>query len=138
MPHYVKKALLRFKHLRKKKPTHSPAPYDPPKYGEKTQCAPVEESNEQLSEAEIKLLQEVVGVFLYYARALDNTMLVSTNNLASAQTKGTSKTLEAREHLLDYAATHPIAKLRYHASGMILHIHSDGSYLSVSKIRSRS
>ena len=75
------------------------------------QYAPVEETTEQLSDAEIKLLQEVVGVFLYYARALDNTMLVSTNNLASAQTKGTSKTLEAREHLLDYAATHPIAKL---------------------------
>ena len=86
---------MRFKHLRRKKPTHSPAPYDPPEYGAKTQCAPVEETTEQLSDAEIKLLQEV-GVFLCHARALDNTMLVSTNDLTSAQTKETNKTLEAR------------------------------------------
>ena len=129
---------MRFKHLRKKKPTHSPAPYEPPEYGDKTQHAPIDESKEQLSDAEIKLLQEVVGVFLHYAKAIDNTMLVSTNNLASAQTKGTSTTLEAREHLLDYAAMCPFSKLRCHASGMTLHIHSDGSYLSVSNSRSRA
>jgi hypothetical protein len=39
--------------------------------------------------------------------------------------------------MLDYLATHPDATIRYHASGMILHIHSDVSYLSVSKSRSR-
>jgi hypothetical protein len=39
--------------------------------------------------------------------------------------------------LLDYLATHPDATIRYHASDMILHIHSDASYLSVSNARSR-
>jgi hypothetical protein len=34
-------------------------------------------------------------------------------------------------------AVHPDATIRYHASGMILHIHSDVSYLSVSNARSR-
>jgi hypothetical protein len=34
--------------------------------------------------------------------------------------------------LLDYLATHPDATIRYHASDMILHIHSDASYISVS------
>jgi hypothetical protein len=34
--------------------------------------------------------------------------------------------------MLDYLATHPDATIRYHASDMILHIHSDASYLSVS------
>jgi hypothetical protein len=38
---------------------------------------------------------------------------------------------------LDYLATHPDATIRYHASDMILHIHSDASYLSVSNARSR-
>jgi hypothetical protein len=33
--------------------------------------------------------------------------------------------------------THPDATIRYHASDMILHIHSDASYLSVSHARSR-
>jgi hypothetical protein len=40
--------------------------------------------------------------------------------------------------LLDYCATHPDTTLRYHASGMILWIHSDASYLSASKARSRA
>jgi hypothetical protein len=39
--------------------------------------------------------------------------------------------------MLDYLATHPQATIRYHASDMILHIHSDVSYLSVSNARSR-
>jgi hypothetical protein len=38
---------------------------------------------------------------------------------------------------LDYLATHPGATIRYHASHMILQIHSDASYLSVSNARSR-
>jgi hypothetical protein len=39
--------------------------------------------------------------------------------------------------MLDYLATHPDATIRYHASDMILHIHSDASYLLVSNARSR-
>ena len=139
MPHYARKDLLRFKHISKKKPTHYPAPYEPPTYGVKIQYASIEESEEKLSDVEVKLLQEVVGVFLHYARAMGNTMLVSANNLSAAQTKGISATLEARAHLLDYAATHPTAKLRHHSSRMILHMRSDGSCLSVSNslIRAR-
>jgi hypothetical protein len=38
---------------------------------------------------------------------------------------------------LDYLATHPDANICFHASDMILHIHSDASYLSVSKARNR-
>jgi hypothetical protein len=38
--------------------------------------------------------------------------------------------------LLDYLATHPDATTRYHSSDMILHIHSDTSYLSFSNTRS--
>jgi hypothetical protein len=39
--------------------------------------------------------------------------------------------------MLDYLATHPDATIRYHALDMVLHIHSDASYLSVSNTRSR-
>jgi hypothetical protein len=41
-------------------------------------------------------------------------------------------------HLLDYAATHPDAILRYQRSDMVLHIHSDASYLSAPEARSRA
>jgi hypothetical protein len=47
------------------------------------------------------------------------------------------KTQAATKQLLDYLATHPDATIRYHASDMILHIHSDASYLSVSNAQSR-
>jgi hypothetical protein len=39
--------------------------------------------------------------------------------------------------MLDYLATHMDATIRYHAYDMILYIHSDASYLSVSNARSR-
>jgi hypothetical protein len=51
--------------------------------------------------------------------------------------KGDQKTQAATNQLLDYLATHPDATIRYHASDMILHIHSDASYLSVSNAHSR-
>jgi hypothetical protein len=47
------------------------------------------------------------------------------------------KTQAATNQMLDYLATHPDATIRYHASDMILHIHIDSSYLSVSNARSR-
>jgi hypothetical protein len=59
------------------------------------------------------------------------------NDIALEQTKATEKTQAATNKLLDYLATHPDATIRYHASDMILHIHSDASYLSVSNARSR-
>jgi hypothetical protein len=59
------------------------------------------------------------------------------NDIAREQTKATEKTQAATNQLLDYLATHPDATIRFNASDMILHIHSDASYLSVSNARSR-
>jgi hypothetical protein len=42
------------------------------------------------------------------------------------------------EHLLRYAACHPNASITYHASDMRLITHSDASYLSETKARSRA
>jgi hypothetical protein len=74
---------------------------------------------------------------LYYARAVDPTVLMPLNDIATEQTKATEKTQAATNQLLDYIATHPYATIRYHASDMILNIHSDAYYLSVSNARSR-
>jgi hypothetical protein len=59
------------------------------------------------------------------------------NDIDTEQTRATEKTQAATNQMLDYLATHPDATIRHHASNMILHIHSDASYLSVSKARSR-
>jgi hypothetical protein len=82
-------------------------------------------------------IQKVTGSVLYYARAVDPTVLMPLNDISTEQTKATEKTQAAKNKLLDYLATHPDATIRYHAPDMILHIHSDASYLSVSNARSR-
>ena len=58
------------------------------------------------------------------------TMLTALGSIAAQQAKGTEKTYADTIWLLNYAATHPNAKIRYTTSDMILHIHSDASYLS--------
>jgi hypothetical protein len=90
-----------------------------------------------LQPTDIKYLQQVIGALLYYARMLDNTMLVAISTLASQQSHGTQATMNALVQLLNYAATHPDASIKYYASDMILHISSDASYLSASGARSR-
>jgi hypothetical protein len=59
-------------------------------------------------------------------------VLMPLNDIATEQTKATKKTQAATNQMLDYLATHPDTTIRYHASDMILNIHSDASYLSVS------
>jgi hypothetical protein len=74
---------------------------------------------------------------LYYARSVDPTVSIPLNDITTEQTKATEKTQAATNQILDYLATHPDATIRYHASDMILHIHSDASYFSVSNAQSR-
>ena len=137
MPGYVEKALQRFTHTMPKQPVHSPHPWTQPEYGAAIQYAEPEDTSEPLDKAGIQKLQEIVGTFLFYARAVDNTMLVALGTVAAAQTHGTAKTMDAIIQLLNYAATHPDAAIRFYKSDMILYIHSDASYLSEPKARSR-
>ena len=46
--------------------------------------------------------------------------------------------MKAMNRLLNCAATHPDAVIQYRASDMILHVHSDASYLSEPQARSRA
>ena len=84
------------------------------------------------------LSQKSWAFFLYYAIAIYNTVLVDLSDIGSEQSRATSKTMDEVQQLLDYLASNPNAIIQYHASGMILFIHSDASYLSVTKARSIS
>ena len=75
-------------------------------------------------------MQQIVGTLLYYSIAVDPTMITALVSIAAQQSKGTEKTYADTLWLLNYAATHPNSKIRYTARNMILHIHSDSSYLS--------
>jgi hypothetical protein len=59
------------------------------------------------------------------------------NDITTEITKATEKTKAATEQLLYYLAMHSDATIRYHASDMIHHIHSESSYLLVSHAHSR-
>ena len=75
---------------------------------------------------------------LYYALAVDSTFLVVLSDLGSEQSRATTSTSDATVWILKYAATHPDAHITYVASDMCLHGHSDASFLSVIRERSRS
>ena len=137
MPGYVEKALQRFEIDAPKRAQHSPHKHIEPNYGSKQQYVPEPDNSPALEQKQITRLQQIIGTFLFYARAVDSTMLPALGTLAQAQTRGTTATMEAATQLLNYAATHPDAQVTYHASDMILHIHSDASYLSEEKARSR-
>ena len=82
-------------------------------------------------------VQQVVGTFLFYARAIDTTMLTTLSAIAETQSKPTERTLEKVKQFLDYAASNPDAVLTYSPSNMVLAVHSDASYLSEANARSR-
>ena len=82
--------------------------------------------------------QEIVGTLLYYSLTIDNTMLVALGDLAAAQSQPTDNTWDKIIWILNYAATYPDAVIQFHASDMCFHVHSDASYISAPKARSRA
>jgi hypothetical protein len=123
--------LSKFQHDTPKHPQHTPSRYVTPVYGANTQYATKDET------PPLTAKQKVTGSVMYYARAVDPTVLMPLNDIETEQTKATEKTQAATNQMLDYLDTHPDATIRYHASDMILYIHSYASYLSVSNARSR-
>jgi hypothetical protein len=136
MPGYVSNVFRKFQHDAPKHPQHTPSKYITPVYGAKTQYT-THDDTPPLTAKQCLNIQKVTGSVLYYARAVDPTVLMPLDDITTEQTKATEKTQAATNQLLDYLAIHPDATIRYHASDMILHIHSDASYLSVSNACSR-
>jgi hypothetical protein len=130
MPGYIKAALHKYQHPAPTRPEHAPHTWNPPIYGAKTQFVTERITSPTLSDKEINKLQQLTGTLLYYARALDPTLIVPINVLASEQSTATNVTADKVIKLLNYCNTHPGSRIRYHSSDMILHIHSDASYLS--------
>ncbi len=76
MPGYIDNLLLKFKHPHPLKPRLSPYTCLPISYGTKTQFLPDEDISELLDDAHKHRIQEIIGFLLYYARAVDNKLLV--------------------------------------------------------------
>jgi hypothetical protein len=136
MPGYVSRVLSKFQNDSPKHPYQTPSWYVKSVYSAKTQYTTTDETPPIIAQ-QCLTIQKVTGSVLYYARAVYPTILIPLNDIATEQTKATEKIQAATNQMLDYLATHPDATIRYHASDMILHIHSDASYLSVSNYQSR-
>ena len=130
IPGYCAQAAKPFNHPSPTRLQHSPHPWVAPNYIAKTQFAErLEASN--LAKEQQQYVRKFVGVFLFYARAIDNTMLTALNLIGSNQCTNSFKKLNKRIYqFLDYAATHPDAKLTFITSKMHLWSHTDASYLS--------
>ena len=137
MPGYVQHAVNKFHNgvNSPNKPTDAPHPYK----ATKKQGLPMTQAMDdgaKLSPQAIKQLQQIVGTFLFYSRAVNPTMLTALSIITTEQTQGTQTTKEKAVHFLMYTATHPNATIKYYKSDMILKIHSDASYLSERQGRS--
>jgi hypothetical protein len=137
MPEYVRKALERFMHRRPNAKTDAPHEWTEPVYGQKRQMAEEPDSTPLLSPADKTFVQQVVGVFLYYGRAVDLTILTALNSIAETQAAPTARTMQQCNQLLDYLSWHPNAEIEFVASDMQLWVHGDAAYLVAAKARSR-
>jgi hypothetical protein len=137
LPFYIKRALERFQVVKLPHVTDSPATPPVTQYGKRQQALP-EDLSAPLDAAGKLRLQQIVGTLLYYARAIDSTMLTTLSKLGSAQAKPTEATNKAAERLLQYAANWPNASVTFRASDMKLHLQSDASFNAEPDGRSRA
>jgi hypothetical protein len=73
-----------------KHPQHTPSLYITPVYGAKTQYAAKDETP-QLTAQQCITVQKVIGSIMCYARAVDPTVLMPLNDIATEQTNATEK-----------------------------------------------
>ena len=137
MDGYVEQALRELEYADPGRPCYAPSRYTFPKYGAMVQYVTIDESA-PLGLKQIRYIQRAVGKLLYYARAVDPTMLHAINDISLSASKGTAATLDATMYLLNYAHTNPNTEIVYRRSGMILHVDSDAAYLVAPEARSRA
>ena len=121
-----------------KRPQDSPYPWTQPVYGKKNKMLSEKAPAKELDEHNQKRLQKIVEKFLYYARAIDPTMLMALKSLAAVQKNTKIETAKKITQFLNYSETHPYKITEYRNSGMIIHIYSNASYISEPEARIRS
>ena len=80
---YVSKLRQRFSHKMPKVPQYSPYKALKKVYGAAAQDSIVPDDSAKLNDDQIKLIQQVIRVCLYYGRAVDNTILPALSAIVS-------------------------------------------------------
>jgi hypothetical protein len=99
---YVMKQLTKYGHVAPLKPQH--CPYLPTliKYSKDNQAPSPIDDSPRLEKAGKKCIQQIVGSFLYYAQAVDPTILMALSEISSQQAAPTENTMKRVNHFLDY------------------------------------
>ena len=84
----------------------------------KSKNAEEEDSSPLLTPEGIRHIQQVVGSFLCYIRAIYNTIYPALNDIGIQKSKPTQRTSDDAKILVNYLYNHPNARLRYHKSDM--------------------
>ena len=116
MPGYINNLFIKFKHLQPHKPRLSLYTCLPVSYGAKTRLTPESDTSAVLDDKHKHRIQEIIGSLLYYARAVDNKLLVALSAITACQSKATVVTEQAVHLMLDYVATYPNDDIVYRAS----------------------
>jgi hypothetical protein len=130
--------LIKHDHPMPLKPQLSPHKHREIQYGAKFQQAMDEDTSPPLNTYGIKRVQQFFGSLMYYARAIDNKLLVAFNAIEMQQSAATEQTEQAISELLDYVATYPNDDTIYCSSGMALAASTDAGFNNESKGRSRA
>ena len=93
--------MQRLQHTFPSKPQYAPHQLNVPIYGQNRQYAKPEDDSPKLDKRGITRVQSIVGSFLYYTRAIDNTLLVALNKIAATQAAPTQQTNQKITMLLD-------------------------------------
>ncbi len=137
MPGYITKALQHFR-PQYLLPTHHAAA-TPKKYHAaiypRTQLVQ-EDNSPLLTPTQRTEIQAIVGTLLYYARAVNPSLLLIANEIASQQANSTQKVLTAANRARSYVSSRQNNCITYYACDMILFLHVHASYLSRSHARS--
>jgi hypothetical protein len=88
-------------HPTHERPEHAPYDYAAPTYGSRQQFATIDISR-AVDSKDTKRIQEVLGTLLYYARAVDCTMIPAIVTIATQQANATTTTMKGITKLLNY------------------------------------
>ena len=77
---------------------------------------------------EIKIIQRIHGIFLYYSRVCNFLLKPALLDIATQMHRPTKRTYANAIHLAGYALKYPNTQILYNASDMILRVQSDASH----------
>ncbi len=109
IPAYVIKQLTKYSHVASLKPQNCPYAPNPNKYDKDNQSPSLLDQSPCLDDAQKKRAQQTVGSFLYYAQAVDPTILMALLEIAMQQAAPSENTMKRVNQFIDIMWTHPDA-----------------------------